>query len=96
MNKPAHLQINLHRLNGSVEEVHVTPADVPDYVMDNLAYALLEAVERFYSDPENVRKYEEWEAKQAMAQKKESLPFHKEELATGGSHDSFRTGCHGR
>ncbi len=45
--------------------VQVTPADVPDYVMDNLAYALLEAVDRFYRDPENVRRYEEWEARKA-------------------------------
>lgn len=45
--------------------IQVTPADIPDYVMDNLAYALLEAVDRFYRDPENVRRYEEWEARKA-------------------------------
>ena len=42
-----------------------TTADIPDYVMDNLARALLEAVDRFYRDPENVRKFEEWKARKA-------------------------------
>lgn len=65
MNNPSHLQINLHRLDGSVEEVHVIPADIPEHVMDSLARALLDAARRFYSDPENVRKFEEWKARKA-------------------------------
>lgn len=40
----------------------VRPQDIPDHVMDNLAYALREAVDRFYRDPENVRKFEAWKA----------------------------------
>lgn len=43
----------------------VTPADIPDHIRDRLARALLEAARRFYSDPENVRKFEEWKARQA-------------------------------
>lgn len=43
----------------------VRPEDIPDHVMDNLARALLEAARRFYDDPENVRKFEEWKASKA-------------------------------
>ncbi|MBQ8556165.1 MAG: hypothetical protein IJ438_09895 [Clostridia bacterium] len=43
----------------------VTPADLPEYVKDNLARALIDAARRFYSDPENVRKFEEWKARKA-------------------------------
>ena len=43
----------------------VTPDDLPDYVKDNLARALLDAAKRFYQDPENLRKFEEWKARKA-------------------------------
>lgn len=43
----------------------VTPADIPDHVKDSLARALLDAARRFYSDPENVRRFEEWKARKA-------------------------------
>lgn len=43
----------------------VTPEDLPDYVRDNLARALIDAARRFYSDPENVRKFEAWKARKA-------------------------------
>lgn len=65
MNKPVHLQINLHRLDGSVEEPRVTSADIPEHVMESLARATIDAAKRFYSDPENVRKFEEWKARKA-------------------------------
>lgn len=41
----------------------VRPEHIPDHVMDSLARATLEAVQRFYQDPENVRKFEEWKAR---------------------------------
>jgi len=43
----------------------VTPDDLPDYVKDNLAPALIDAARAFYQDPENVRKFEEWKARKA-------------------------------
>lgn len=45
--------------------VQVTPADIPEHVKDNLARGLLSAVERFFQDPDNVRKFEEWKARKA-------------------------------
>lgn len=41
----------------------VTPADIPEHVKDTLARGLMYAVRRFYSDPENVRRFEEWKAR---------------------------------
>lgn len=41
----------------------VTPADIPAHVMDTLARTLLRAAERFYQDPENLRRFEEWKAR---------------------------------
>lgn len=41
----------------------VTPDNIPEHVRDNLAMSLREAVDRFYRDPENVRKFEAWKAK---------------------------------
>ena len=80
MNKPFHPQANLHQPDGSVEvSAQVTPADIPDYVMDNLARALIDAARQFYSDPENVRKYEEWKARkeaEAKAQTEECFSPH--------------------
>lgn len=45
----------------------VRPEHIQDHVMDSLARATLEAVLRFYQDPENVRKFEEWKAKKDAA-----------------------------
>ena len=36
---------------------------VPPHVMETMARGLLAAVDRFYRDPENVRRFEEWKAK---------------------------------
>ena len=41
----------------------VTPSDIPEHVMDTLARTLLRAAERFYQDPENLRRFEEWKAR---------------------------------
>lgn len=43
----------------------VMPEHIPDHIMEDLARGLLEAVDRFYRDPENVRKFEEWKAAKA-------------------------------
>ena len=34
---------------------------IPKIELDILSRALLTAVERFYSDPDNLRRFEEWE-----------------------------------
>lgn len=39
--------------------------DIPAHVTQTLARNLLAAVDRFYRDPENVRKFEEWKARKA-------------------------------
>lgn len=33
-----------------------------EWQMNRLCHALLDACKRYYSDPENMRKYEEWKA----------------------------------
>lgn len=43
------------------------PEDVPAHVMDSLARNLIEACNRFYADPENVRRFEEWKARKEAA-----------------------------
>lgn len=35
---------------------------IPEWQMNQLCRTLLDACKRYYSDPENVRKYEEWKA----------------------------------
>ncbi len=44
----------------------VRPEHIPDHVKDTLARGLVKAVNRFYSNPENVRKFEEWKARKAQ------------------------------
>ncbi len=36
----------------------------PEYQKDSLARALVEAMKAFYSDPENLKGYEEWMARE--------------------------------
>lgn len=45
-------------MNNTVRAEHI-----PDHVMDSLARGLVEAARRFYEDPDNVRKFEEWKAR---------------------------------
>lgn len=35
---------------------------IPEWQMNQLCRTLLDACKRYYSDPENMRKYEEWKA----------------------------------
>lgn len=35
---------------------------IPEWQMNQLCSALLDACKKYYSDPENMRKYEEWKA----------------------------------
>lgn len=41
------------------------PEDMPDHVKDTLARGLLRACERFFADPDNQRRFEEWKARKA-------------------------------
>lgn len=43
----------------------VRPEDMPDHVKDTLARGLLRACKRFFADPENQRRFEEWMARKA-------------------------------
>ena len=41
----------------------VRPEDIPDHVRETIARSLFAACQRFYSDPENMRRFEEWKAR---------------------------------
>lgn len=50
----------------------VTREDVPEYVMSQLARCLLEtmpAIEAYFNDPENEKKYQEWKAARDAARR---------------------------
>lgn len=59
-----------------LEPVKIDLNKVPPAEMRVLCETLLEAVKRFYDDPENRRKYEEW-----LAKRKEQ-----EQCSPGNSH----------
>ncbi len=40
--------------------IDIIVKDIPESVMRELAIATLEWAKKFYEDPENVRKFEEW------------------------------------
>lgn len=40
--------------------------DVPDHIMETLGRGLLRACERFFADPENARRFEEWKARKEV------------------------------
>lgn len=44
-----------------------TREDVPEHILDSMARGVVIAMEAFYADPENVRKFEEWKAKRDAA-----------------------------
>lgn len=46
----------------SKEDYNLENISLSDFQIRQLAKALLPACEKFYSDPENVRKYEAWKA----------------------------------
>lgn len=53
----------LRMANGGIDVSLISEVD-----MRNLCRATLEAVKRFYEDPENVRRFEEWKARRDMGQ----------------------------
>ena len=46
----------------SKENYNMENISLSDFQMKQLAKALLPACEKFYSDPENIKKYEAWKA----------------------------------
>ena len=44
----------------STGKVEIDINQIPPYQMWLLCKSILEACQKFYSDPENVKKYEEW------------------------------------
>lgn len=44
----------------STGKVEIDLNQIPPYQMRLLCKTILEACQKFYSDPENVKKYEEW------------------------------------
>lgn len=40
--------------------IDIIVKDIPESVMRELAIATLKGAKKFYEDPENVRKFEEW------------------------------------
>lgn len=47
----------------SSEEYNLQNVSLSSWQIESLARALLPSIQEFYSDPENVRKFEEWQAK---------------------------------
>lgn len=50
-----------YRYSSGAVEIH--PEEISPWEMQQLVSPLLSLVKKFYSDPENVRKFEEWQAK---------------------------------
>lgn len=51
---------NLKRQSGAKNTINIIVEDIPESVVRELAIATLEGAKKFYEDPQNVRKYEEW------------------------------------
>ena len=49
----------------------------------NLAQTFCQAVKDYYSDPENVRKFEQWEQQRATAKKKDLKIFRRQKENVG-------------
>lgn len=50
------------------KKVKIDLSQVPKYQMELLCHDILEGCKKFYSDPENVKKFEEWKAKKDTQQ----------------------------
>ena len=46
-----------------------TAADLPDHIRESMARGLVLAVDAFYANPGNVRKFEEWKARRDAERK---------------------------
>ena len=45
-----------------MDEIRIDTSIIPDLELQILASTVIDAAQKFYSDPENVRKFEEWKA----------------------------------
>ena len=62
----------------SSEEYNMQNVSLSSWQIESLARTLLPSIQEFYSDPENVRKFEEWQAKRAKEDaSQKALPSHK-------------------
>lgn len=48
--------------------VVIDPSKIPEVELNLLCASILSAVQDFYANPENVRRFEEWRASQAKAE----------------------------
>lgn len=46
--------------------VNIDLTQVPKYQMELLCHDILDGCKKFYADPENVKKYEEWKSKKML------------------------------
>lgn len=44
-------------------QAKIDVSQIPKYQMDALCQTILDGCKKFYADPKNVKKYEEWRAK---------------------------------
>ena len=56
--------------SNSQEKFNLENISLSDWQKEQLARATLEACRRFYSDPENVKKYEAWKAERDETKKR--------------------------
>lgn len=49
--------------------VRINPALIPETEVRLLAMSFLEGIREYYSNPENVKKYQEWQQKQKQIKK---------------------------
>ena len=62
----------------SSEEYNMQNVSLSSWQIESLARTLLPSIQEFYSDPENVRKFEEWQAKRAKEDaSQKARPSHK-------------------
>lgn len=53
----------MENTRNSETKVKIDVSQIPKYQVDLLCHDILEGCKKFYSDPENVKKFEEWKAK---------------------------------
>lgn len=62
----------------SCEEYNMQNVSLSSWQIESLARALLPSIQEFYSNPENVRKFEEWQDKRAKEDaSQKTRPSHK-------------------
>ena len=53
------------------EQVKIDWSKIPEYQQKVFCRALIDACKKFYSDPKNVEKFEQWQAKRRKGERKE-------------------------